>query len=86
MQFCRYFRLRSEPLQEPPMRFELMTSPLPRERSTPELRRQSAARIRAGQIVKQWAGLDSNQCRLSPANLQSAPFSHSGTDPTIFGC
>lgn len=28
-----------------------------------------------------WAGLDSNQCRLSPANLQSAPFSHSGTDP-----
>ena len=29
----------------------------------------------------QWAGEDSNLRRLSPADLQSAPFSHSGTDP-----
>ena len=68
--------------EEPPMRFELMTSPLPRERSTPELRRQSTARLaETSGSSYVWAGLDSNQCRLSPANLQSAPFSHSGTDP-----
>lgn len=28
-----------------------------------------------------WAGLDSNQRRRKPAELQSAPFGHSGTDP-----
>src|SRR5260221_2520513 len=27
-----------------------------------------------------WRGLDSNQCRRKPTDLQSAPFSHSGTD------
>ncbi len=32
-------------------------------------------------IYTQWAGLDSNQRRLSPMDLQSIPFSHSGTDP-----
>ena len=69
------------------MRFELMTSPLPRERSTPELRRHSTARLAwTSGSSRVWAGLDSNQCRLSPANLQSAPFSHSGTDPWLFGC
>lgn len=56
---------------EPPMRFELMTSPLPRERSTPELRRHM------------WAELDSNQRKLSLTDLQSVPISHSGTDPYI---
>ena len=30
----------------------------------------------------QWAGLDSNQRRLTPMGLQPIPFSHSGTDPT----
>ena len=29
----------------------------------------------------QWAGLDSNQRRLTPMGLQPIPFSHSGTDP-----
>ena len=29
-----------------------------------------------------WRGLDSNQRRRTPADLQSAPFSHSGTPPT----
>ena len=28
-----------------------------------------------------WRGLDSNQCRRKPTDLQSAPFSHSGTPP-----
>lgn len=28
-----------------------------------------------------WRGLDSNQRRRTPADLQSAPFSHSGTPP-----
>src|SRR6218665_1948252 len=28
-----------------------------------------------------WRGLDSNQCRHKPTDLQSAPFSHSGTPP-----
>ena len=31
-----------------------------------------------------WAGLDSNQRRLTPMGLQPIPFSHSGTDPNIF--
>ena len=38
---------------------------------------------------KQWAGLDSNQRRLTPTGLQPVPFSLSGTDPfqlTIFYC
>ena len=30
---------------------------------------------------RQWAGLDSNQRRLTPMGLQPIPFSHSGTDP-----
>jgi hypothetical protein len=28
-----------------------------------------------------WRGLDLNQRRLSPTDLQSVPFSHSGTPP-----
>lgn len=32
-----------------------------------------------------WAGLDLNQRRREPANLQSAPFDHSGTYP-FFAC
>jgi site-specific recombinase XerC len=31
---------------------------------------------------EQWAGLDSNQRRLTPTGLQPVPFSHSGTDPS----
>ncbi len=30
---------------------------------------------------KWWAGLDSNQRRRKPADLQSAPFGHFGTYP-----
>ncbi len=33
------------------------------------------------QKPKKWAGLDSNQRRLTPTGLQPVPFSHSGTDP-----
>ena len=33
-----------------------------------------------GKKIK-WAGLDSNQRRLTPTGLQPVPFSHSGTDP-----
>ncbi len=32
-------------------------------------------------VSKHWAGLDSNQRRRKPADLQSAPFGHSGTYP-----
>ena len=32
-------------------------------------------------IKKKWAGLDSNQRRLTPTGLQPVPFSLSGTDP-----
>ena len=32
-----------------------------------------------------WAGLDSNQRRRTPAELQSAPFDRSGTDPCCAG-
>ena len=32
-------------------------------------------------LNRQWAGLDSNQRRLTPMGLQPIPFSHSGTDP-----
>lgn len=32
-------------------------------------------------LDSQWAGLDSNQRRLTPTGLQPVPFSHSGTDP-----
>ena len=35
----------------------------------------------SGSEKKWWAELDSNQCRLSPANLQSASFSHSDICP-----
>ena len=31
--------------------------------------------------VKKWAGLDSNQRKLTLMGLQPIPFSHSGTDP-----
>ena len=30
---------------------------------------------------RQWAGLDSNQRKLTLTGLQPVPFSHSGTDP-----
>jgi hypothetical protein len=32
-------------------------------------------------IKKWWRGIDSNNRRLTPADLQSAPFGHSGTTP-----
>ncbi len=32
---------------------------------------------------KEWAGLDSNQRRLTPTGLQPVPFSLSGTDPFV---
>ncbi len=34
---------------------------------------------------KIWAGLDSNQRRRKPADLQSAPFGHFGTYPFLGG-
>lgn len=35
-------------------------------------------------ILLEWAELDLNQRRRKPADLQSAPFNPSGTDPKIF--
>ena len=32
-------------------------------------------------MKKWWRGIDSNNRRLTPADLQSAPFGHSGTTP-----
>ena len=49
--------------------FEPVTSSLPRKCSTPELHRQV------------WAKMDSNHRRHKPADLQSAPFGHSGIRP-----
>src|SRR5690606_18429767 len=76
-----FFRHRRIPFlrlcPEPLMGFEPMTPPLPRVCSTPELQRHPCSCL----AYAMWAGLDSNQRRLSPMNLQSIPFSHSGTDP-----
>jgi len=38
--------------------------------------------LSAGYHKLWWRGLDSNQRRRAPTDLQSAPFSHSGTPPT----
>ena len=38
-------------------------------------------RVRFLEKRTQWAGLDSNQRKLPLMDLQSIPFSHSGTDP-----
>ena len=98
------------------MRFELMTSSLPRKRSTPELhwlifkkksgRRGSNPRPSAWkadalptELLPQlsvtdthqrvqitlfmWAEMDSNHRRRKPADLQSAPFGHSGICPKV---
>jgi hypothetical protein len=49
-------------------------------RTAPTGTQKKALRDFAG---PQWAGLDSNQRRLTPTGLQPVPFSHSGTDPYI---
>jgi hypothetical protein len=36
--------------------------------------------------IKWWRGMDSNHRRLTPADLQSAPFGHSGTTPLKWSC
>ena len=36
--------------------------------------------------LKWWRGIDSNNRRLTPADLQSAPFGHSGTTPFKWSC
>ena len=36
-----------------------------------------------GVFIKWWAGVDSNHRSLATADLQSAPFSHSGTYPYL---
>ena len=80
------------------MGFELMTSSLPRMRSTPELHRQKLERgrrielpfpaWRAGIIAiirtpqQIYVGEDGFEPpKVKPADLQSAPFGHSGTHP-----
>lgn len=40
-----------------------------------------ASTVQRLQTTIWWRGLDSNQCRRKPTDLQSAPFSHSGTPP-----
>jgi hypothetical protein len=39
------------------------------------------SKLKASELNDWWRGLDSNQRRRAPADLQSAPFSHSGTPP-----
>ena len=79
------------------MRFELMTSSLPRKRSTPELhwlfksgRRGSNPRPSAWKADALptellphyvWGEKDSNLRRRAPADLQSAPVGHFGISP-----
>ena len=60
------------------MRFELMTSSLPRKRSTPE-----ANALPTELLPLVWEKMDSNHRRYKPADLQSAPFGHSGILPII---
>lgn len=43
--------------------------------------RKRTRRIVSTNAFDWWRGLDSNQCRRKPTDLQSAPFSHSGTPP-----
>ena len=61
---------------EPMPGFEPGTSSLPRKCSTTELHRHIVA----------WAVMDSNHRRLTPAELQSAPFGHSGNCPFRVVC
>ncbi len=73
---------------EPPMRVELMTSFLPRTRSTTELQGRTAATsdalLAAGAGLLDWCtGQDSNLRSRKAADLQSAGISHS---PTRAGC
>ena len=83
------------------MGFELMTSSLPRMRSTPELHRrpvigaENEVRTRDPQLGRLmlyqlsyfrnywWEKMDSNHRRHKPADLQSAPFGHSGILPLL---
>ena len=80
------------------MRFELMTSSLPRKRSTPELHWRSLSGRRGSNprplawkanalptelLPLLWEKMDSNHRRYKPADLQSAPFGHSGILPII---
>ena len=104
---CYYIQKKAEPV----MRFELMTSSLPRKRSTPELHWRSLSGRRGSNprplawkanalptellplfsflLKDPWVGLfqiwwekmDSNHRRYKPADLQSAPFGHSGILP-----
>ncbi len=43
--------------------------------------RKSRILPRETAFQREWAGLDSNQRRRKPADLQSAPFGHFGTYP-----
>ncbi len=81
------------------MRFELMTSSLPRKRSTPELhwlfRAEDEVRTRDPQLGRLmlyqlsyfrnilWGEKDSNLRRRAPADLQSAPVGHFGISPVF---
>ena len=58
-------------------RLELGTSSLPRKCSTAELHRHCFG-------SDPWAVMDSNHRRRKPAELQSAPFGHSGNCPSCF--
>ncbi len=75
--------------------FEPVTSSLPRKCSTPELHRQSklSGRRRSNsrpsvwkayfRSLGLWAKMDSNHRRHKSADLQSAPFGHSGIRPSV---
>ena len=82
------------------MGIELMTSSLPRMRSTPELHRRHFSKNLSGKrgsnsrpsawkadalptelLPRLWEKMDSNHRRHKSADLQSAPFGHSGILP-----
>ena len=51
------------------------------ERESNARKTSSKCSLSAGKPVRWWRRLDSNQRRRKPTDLQSAPFSHSGTPP-----
>ena len=70
--------------REPVPGLEPGTSSLPRKCSTAELHRHLYSRNETYiYTLREWAVMDSNHRRRKPAELQSAPFGHSGNCPSV---
>ena len=70
--------------REPMPGLEPGTSSLPRKCSTAELHRHLIVVMRLNiYTLREWAVMDSNHRRRKPAELQSAPFGHSGNCPSV---